>query len=154
MKKNILVVVVLTILCIWGCSPKSMPIYSSYTRYVGANETGTVILTSNGFGKTRLQSSANAVYNALHTLLFTGVPGSAYELPMVPSAKKDHPAIKTLLQEDSPAFVLDTDFQNEADQVRQPDGMKGKVTTCRITINCRALRRYLEEQGVIKEFGI
>ena len=139
-----------------ACSSKVMPgVYSGYVRYSNESPTGTVSLVSTGFGKNKVESSADAVTNAFYQLLFRGIPGSQYELPMVnnESDKKNDPVIKTLLNGGYSSFVMENQLQSEEEKIKKEDGVKGRMTTHKITINCDALRRYLEQNNVIRKFG-
>jgi len=156
MKKNILLSIA-TALALSACSPKMSPgIYSGYVRYDGTPTVGIVSLTTTGFGKNQAESSEDAMAGAFYTLLFKGVPGSAYELPMVPheDEKKNDPTIVELLNGGFHSFVTADVLQNQEIMVKKNDGVKGKMTTHLVSINCDALRRHLEQHAVISKFGL
>jgi hypothetical protein len=124
-------------------------------KYFDAPETGSVTVTSFGFGKNRSISSADACAAAINTLLFVGVPGSQYELPMVTDeAKRNNPVVKNLFNGGYSQFITQSDFLSEETLSKKIDGVKGKSAQYKLTINCDALRRYLEKNGVIRKFGI
>lgn len=130
--------------------------YDGYVRYDGSPSNGTISLISTGFGKTRAKSSADAAAHAFYTLLFRGIPGSQYELPVISNEneKKNDPAVKKLLSEGYSSFVTENIFKSEDSKTKRKDGAKGKMTVHKITINCDALRKHLEDNGVIRKFGI
>ena len=130
--------------------------YGGYVKYSGSPGTGVVTVVSNGFGKNSSQSNGNALAGAFYALLFKGLPGSACDLPMVPheEEKKNDPTIIALLNGGYNAFVMEDVTQNQVKTNKKQDGVTGISTTHLITINCAALRRYLEEKSVIRKFGI
>jgi hypothetical protein len=130
--------------------------YNGTVRYESTPVAGTLSLIATGFGKNTLKSSADAVTGAFYMLLFKGIPGSPYELPMIPdeNEKRNDPAVRALLNGGYSSFLSEDLLQNEEVKVKKTDGLKGKMTTHKVTINCDALRRYLEQNNVIRKFGI
>jgi len=117
--------------------------------------TGTITVTSFGFGKNKAISSGDASAAAINALLFVGIPGSQYELPMVPDqSKKNDPVIKDLFDGAYSPFITESILLSEAKLTKRSDGVKGKSAQYKITINCEALRRYLEKNNVIRKFGL
>jgi hypothetical protein len=124
-------------------------------KYDSAPVTGAVIVTSFGFGKNRSISMADASAAAVNALLFVGIPGSQYELPMVPDeAKRNNPAVKDLFNGNYSQYITESLLLSEEKLTKKIDGVKGKSAQYKITINCDALRRYLEKNGVIRKFGL
>jgi hypothetical protein len=130
--------------------------YGGNVRYSGSPNPGVVMVLSEGFGKNVKESNADALAGAVYALLFKGLPGSAYELPMVPheGEKKNDPTVVALLTGGYSAFVIEDQSQGKSKMTKKADGVKGIATFHQITINCDALRRHLEEKGVIRKFGI
>lgn len=130
--------------------------YEGNVRYESAAKTGTVTVLSSGFDKKRTESAREAAVAAFYALLFRGIPGSQYDLPMVPNEneRKNDPFITSLLNGGYNSFVLKLEFVNEEKKTRRTDGVKGKMANYRISINCDALRRALEQNYVIRKFGI
>ena len=129
--------------------------FSGLVKYIEAPQKGTVTVESTGFGAKRADSDLNAAATAIYTLLFRGLPGSIYDLPMIPdeTAKKDDPVIKDLLKGGYGSFVTADVLQHSETRKKKADGGKGILTIHYITFNYEALRRYLEEHAVIKRFG-
>ncbi|HWK07709.1 MAG TPA: hypothetical protein VNS58_28955 [Puia sp.] len=143
-------------LLLYCCGPVSLSAqYSGLVKYVGAPDKGTVTVESTGFAKKKPESDVNAGATALYTLLFRGLPGSVYDLPMIPDeqAKKDDPVVRALLQGGYGSFVTADVLERMEATKKKPDGMKGIVTIHTITFNYDALRRYLEAHSVIRKFG-
>jgi hypothetical protein len=124
--------------------------------FESAENTGSITVKATGFAKTKAESVNNASAGAMYTLLFRGITGSPNSLPMVPdeNGKKNDPAVLSLLNEGFAAYITKSLLISEVVKKRKQDGIKGKQTTSRLTINTDALRRYLEQNGVIRKFGI
>lgn len=131
-------------------------LYSGYVKYEPGAAPGMITVISTGFGKKKTGSIKDSFKEAFRALLFRGIPGSQYELPMIPDehAQKDHPALKALFEEGYMSFVSENILQSEEKKAQRKDGIKGIMTTQKITINCEALRRHLEQNNVIRKFGI
>ena len=144
-----------------ACSHHSVPAgaageYNGYVKYYARPAMGTVTLECSGFGKTLPSSSADASAAAFYTLLFRGVPGSSYELPMIAdeNGKKNDPVVTDLLNGGYNSFITENTLQSQSMTTKKADGAKGIMTVQHITINCDALRTYLEKNGVIRKFGV
>ncbi len=149
-------ITILSLLITAGCLVNAQPSkeYSGYVKYEGASATGTVTVVSTGFGKNRAVSAEDALKQAFTTLLFQGIAGSQYELPLVAPEKKKDAVIRDLLDKEYRSFVIENNLVQEDKKSRRQDGARGKMTIHKITINCDALKRYLESKGVIRKFGI
>jgi hypothetical protein len=124
--------------------------------FESAPSPGSITVTATGFAKTKGESINNASAGAIYTLMFRGIAGSPNSLPMVPNGaeKNNDPIVISLLTGGYTAFFTQNVLISEVAKKRRQDGVKGKQTTSRITINTEALRRYLEQNGVIRKFGI
>lgn len=124
--------------------------------FESAPSPGSITITATGFAKTKGESIINASAGAIYTLLFRGIAASPNSLPMVPNEneKKNAPAVISLLEGGYTAYITQSTLISELAKKRKQDGAKGKQTISRITINTDALRRYLEQNGVIRKFGI
>ncbi len=130
--------------------------FSRYVKFESSPGPGMITVVSTGFAKKKPESSADAVQNAFHALLYVGIPGSQYELPFLSgeSASPDNAIIKELSMKGYSDFITGNKLIAEENATKKDEGVKGKMTTHRITINCDGLRRYLEEKGLIRKFGI
>ena len=131
--------------------------YSGQVKYESSAATtaGTVTVTSSGFGKKRVNAAADASASAIYVLLFRGIAGSQYELPMITDETKiNNSVVQEILKGGYGSFITESTLTDEVKQTRKTDGVKGVSDIYRITINCDALRRYLEKNKVIRKFGI
>jgi hypothetical protein len=124
--------------------------------YKGAPGAGTISVSATGLGNNKELSIKDGISNAFYALLFRGIPGSQYELPMVPdeNEKKNNRVVKDLLDGGYSTFLVAATLTDDGKKKKKRDGMKGIMTSNFITINCDALRRYLEQNNVIRKFGI
>ncbi len=130
--------------------------YNGMVVYNGAPNTGTISITTTGLGRTKELSIKNGIRNGFYALLFRGIPGSQYELPMIPdeNENKKNAVVKSLLDGGYNSFLINAKTTANDSKKKRADGMKGTMTENTIIINCDALRRYLEQNGVIRKFGI
>lgn len=112
---------------------------------------GTVNLTATGYGKTEKIRQAHAVYKAFHTLLFTGIPGSQYSLPLInDETRQNHPFIVSLLEKNYHPFILANEIVLPESRSKQK---KSTSIVMRLTINCTALIKQLEKNKIIHPFS-
>ena len=157
MKKTIASLIVLLLIAGQVCAQKTNgELYHGFVKYEPGADMGMISLTSSGFGKKKADCLKDAYKEAFTALLFQGIPGSQYEFPLVPdgSDKKEHPAIKTLLNEGYMSFVAGSTVISENKKTKRLDGAKGLMIVQKITVNYEALRKYLEQNQVIRKFGI
>ncbi len=140
----------LSIFLLQACGSTSK-INSGEVEYLGESEQGTILLTAAGYGSSQSEAITNAEINAFRTLIFKGVPGSQYHLPIIKdeaSALHTHSGyFKHLLDAGGYKSFL---MQSESNA-----NYSSKATlTQRIKINVASLRRDMEGQGVIRKFGL
>jgi len=129
--------------------------YNGQVKYESTPGLGLITVTCSGFGKKKQQSLKEAAAGAFYNLLFRGIPGSQQDLPMIPDENtgRNNRYVKDLLDGGYSAFVVENTLLREEPRKKKKDGAKGVLTTHTMTINCDALRRYLEQNNVIRKFG-
>lgn len=94
----------------------------------------------------------DAVRTALETLLFVGLPGSvSARLPMTDSQSVP-PGFLTAFVEGGRYQPFVSGMERPTDRRRRASG-GGKTIRYTLTINQEALRRQLEQQGIIRKLG-
>ncbi|HZE83788.1 MAG TPA: hypothetical protein VE035_05725 [Puia sp.] len=135
-----------------SCSPKIVS-YSSQISVLPSTEGGTIFLRCSGMGADEKKSYENAIYNAFSTMLFQGVPESAQSTPMIPAedASRARPKVDKCLSDNNC-------YRNFITQISQVGGYTkvkgGYAATADIKINIGALRTYLEQNNIIRKFGL
>lgn len=143
---------ILTLLCCSACSRQTHPVQS-----VGviAEQDGTVMIRSTGYGKNKGDAISSAERNAIELLLFRGIPGSQQALPLVSidesMAKSRHKRYfeELLIEERLKTFILSS---VPVSNFVKSDQAKRNITVD-VRINLPALRSDLETQGIIRKFG-
>ncbi|MEK7253756.1 MAG: hypothetical protein AAB316_03365, partial [Bacteroidota bacterium] len=122
------------------------------------NAPGTVNVQANGFGSTTLQIERNARVKAFETILFRGLPSSeftALRLPMIENeseARSRHSSFfKKFFEEDDCNRFVTAISRLDNKPVKTTD--HSKTMAYSLTINYEALRRHLEQSGVLRKFG-
>lgn len=150
--KQTLLITLLMALTVACNSSKTM---TGEVNYSGVSEPGTLLVSASGYGVTRFAAVSNAERNAFNNLIFHGIPGSQHHLPMI----RDE---KTALQENNTYFQQLLDNQgyksflmtSDAQSVFDPSRHNGQNIKVKIKINVDALRRDMEQKGVLRKFGI
>lgn len=124
-------------------------------RFESEATAGIITVEATGRGNNLAVCSADASAAALYLILFRGLPGSQYNLPMISNENdwKESSLIQQLLKYEYHSFILSSDLSGKKKLKKKKDGIKGIEAKYRIAINCDALRRYLEENDVIKKMG-
>jgi hypothetical protein len=157
MKLNICLLSFLFLISATVHAQKSVPgEYNGKVVFISAPQPGSVTVSCTGDERKQFRSKDNAEASAFYTLLFRGIPGSQYELPMIAdeNEKRNDPTVVNLLKGGYSSFITEASLMNQHNTSRRAEGKKGVSATYQITINCDALRKYLEQNGVIRKFGI
>lgn len=159
----------------WGCSKKL-----SYTYETEALEQGkkkTVLLKVYSYGESVDEAIERAKMDAVHAVIFKGIPGSNVEDPLVDDPQKAQKEHSEFFKEFFGVELLDkrlrekggvrygpksADYRlyversndgsiNPEDRVKVDGGYKVGVA---VSVNHASLRKRLEKEGIVKEFGL
>ncbi len=151
-KKAMKLIYFLATCLLFACvSPKK----TGESLYAGSSESGTILLKSSGYGILKGSAIQNAEINAFNNLIFRGIPGSQYSLPMIENeqqAKSEHKDYFNNLYEQKryKSFLLSTASESDLNINLSSQ----KTITIETKINVNALRRDMEQNGVIRKFGL
>lgn len=151
--KYVVILGLLIVTSLFSC--KSTPSsYSAEVSFISKEEQGTITVRSYGLGKNEKDAIKDAHKNAFNVLLFKGLPGTELNVPLVPNeyeAKNYHKAYFDNLLENGGLFrYLMVNSSNY-----QPIKVKeGYNTFLVLKINYNSLRKDLEQNGVIRKFGL
>ena len=137
-----------------GCAPKQAP----YTSTVGATfvdnpSDGLVTVQSDGLGRNARDAEADAIDRAFTAILFRGLPKfSALSRPLVTS-ERDFLNANPGFRDGFFAGGGYRRFLSEEWPATEKSQPGEKRVSKKMTINYAALRRHLEEEGMIRKFG-
>jgi len=142
-------------MCLLSCSPKTMP--SAEVNFIGSGERGTLKVKSIGYGKKWKnidEAKKNAEINAFNAILFRGIPGSDIGNAMVGTNESEHKSNHSDYFREFFQNMRYRTFVMSSEAISPIVQQKGyqKITVA-LTINLNALRRDLEQSGVIRKFG-
>jgi hypothetical protein len=124
--------------------------------YVSEESAGMVKIHTTGLGSSLSEMEQDAQIKAFETLLYVGLPSAStetYRSPMVENKAEmqGHPSIKKFFNNREYAqFVTRVD---RLDFLKQRASEGGRALNYNIVINYTALRRYMEQNEVIRKFG-
>lgn len=136
-------------------SCNSSKISTGEVNYISSSEKGTIMVSAAGYGKSKPDAINNAETSAFKNLIFRGIPGSQYQLPIVPNeaeARKQHNTyFENLLANGKyKSFMM----LSEELSAFSPANKNQKNILMKVKINVDALRRDMEQQGVVRKFGL
>lgn len=124
-------------------------------RYVASPEEGILVLVADGYGKKKTIAFADATQRAFKVLLESGLPGSFQYQPLLGAGPQrvmaDNAAFFTNFYE-AETYLQFVVGQRRGDFSRRARKTDPNVSV-RLGINVPALRRYLEQAGVLRKFG-
>ncbi|MBR5906923.1 MAG: hypothetical protein IKZ50_00835 [Bacteroidales bacterium] len=151
MRKLLLLSSLMTIII--SCSPKVYPVQSCV---IVSEQNNTITLRATGFGKHKIESLDAAEKNALESILFRGIPGSQYNNPLI-SLREDQALqanpryFKELFEKGRhKSFIISSVPVTNYSWTKY----KKWTITADITVNIFALRKDLEQNGIIRKFGL
>ena len=139
-----------------SCAAPKAPV--TYVRSVSAttqSTNGILAVEASGFARKKAKAKQEAVRGALSKILFQGLPGSSVQRPIVTAANarqvhRDY--FDRFFAEGGPY----RDFVRTYNIDPRNTSRNGKYynVALRMDIDYRALQRKLEQDGIIKKFGI
>ncbi len=96
---------------------------------------------------------AFAEMNALENILFRGIPGSLQDDPVISNEKEARAKSKEILNELIFKEAYRT-FMTDSQLIERQEGKNAVTVTQEVTFDIPALRKYLEQNGVIRKFGL
>jgi hypothetical protein len=137
-----------------ACGSTAPPPRTAEVLYVGRPDDGTLTLRSVGYGEDTGRAVQHAEESAFKALLFRGIPGSPQANAMAGAPARAAGRHEAYFDElfaggRYATFMTESYLEGEPEQ---GGGLRRAVVT--LTINENALRRDLEEHGVIRRFGL
>ncbi len=129
--------------------------YAQYHSTVQSATKSSVTMRVIGYGKNAKIASVDAENNAIKTLLFAGAQDTSYRLPFIPDNKE---TVETKNKD-----FFDNLYKNEYKNFIESsivvtafgkDAQKRKCITMDICVRAEQLRAYLENNGIIRKFGL
>jgi hypothetical protein len=128
---------------------------AEHVSYEGSSEPGTITVTSTAFAKKGSEARIKALTNTFRVLLFTGLPGSQYDRPMLnDEASRTNPLLATFLDKGINAYIIAEEEIESKTKKTKIDKTKGVFIGYRLTINCAGVHQELIRLKIIRKFGI
>jgi|GEM_PF-6109514 hypothetical protein len=119
------------------------------------SESGFLYVKANGFGKNPKEAKNEAIRNAISSVLFKGVPGSSVKRPLIsqPGARQAHNLFfDPFFADNGPYLDYAVVMSHLAkDRIKVKSGVQRAII---LKVNYLRLQKALEQQGIIKKFGI
>lgn len=135
-------------------SKKDYSFTSAEVALVSSNGYETITLRSTGYGESKGESIKNAEISAFKNLFFRGIPSSNFSKPLIDidetkATSKNQSYFDNFYNNRMKTFISSS-YQST------PFQKKGGIyaTTVDLKINVGILKRDLEENGVIRKFGL
>lgn len=145
--KRFILSILLTLFCIH--------IDAQYNCVVKSSDRETVTFRVVGYGSNTKKATIDAEISAIKTICFTGAAGTTFAMPLVSSGESKSVSDNS---EFFNSFYSEQyrNFIESSIAVSNPckDASKRKCQTFDVKIRARELRKYLEQNGVIRKFGL
>ena len=142
----------LAIILAGACTPK-LRSYSPQVSSSPGTEPNTLFIQASGLGTDERRSYEHAIHEALSTLLFQGIPGSVQPKPIIPpdDASRMRPKVESCLSDNNcyRNFILQI---NQVGSYVQVKGGYSATVNCKV--NLAALQNWLEQNNIIRKFGL
>lgn len=143
---------IIVILGLHSCSPK-LQSYSGEVTFLYKEAQGTIAVKSTGYGKNQLDATINAQKNAFEVLLFKGLPGTELNVPLIENENeaksKFADYFKKFFDANYKTFMMSSVESSNLIKMRGT-----KKITVDIKINFNSLRKDLEQNQLIRKFGL
>ena len=138
-----------------GCRTSATPL-GTYEYAAGVSQhAGELIMTTYGNGKNTTEANTDAIKDGMWVILFRGLPGSSQARPLIPPDQftefdaENHPYFNEFWADRYNSFLIGSSHIR-TDKTKDA----GFVSVVEIIINMDALRRDLEQNGIIRKFGL
>lgn len=141
------------LLFLGSCKAKQYPQTAELT-YNSNPVSGVIGVTALGYGRNIRDANKDAFRTAFENILFQGIPGfEPMELPMVPLAEQESKRsfFDRFLEEET--YLRFISRQDEAVEIGKVQDSRDLIVSKSMNINYRALKKYLQAQGVVRKFG-
>ncbi|MFK8006180.1 MAG: hypothetical protein AB8H03_07410 [Saprospiraceae bacterium] len=140
-----------------SCKTTSSVPLTAEVKYLSNPSSGLISIQSVGYGKDDKVAKKNAFQTAFNTILFKGLPGfSALKNPLIndeTKARRANPKyFKTLFEENG--YLQFVTNQEVTELLGKGDTKKSRIVKQTFTINYKLLRRHLEQNNIIRKFGL
>jgi hypothetical protein len=120
----------------------------------GMNGNGTIIVDSDGYGKSKQSAIDDAQFRAFEIILFRGIPGTDLNRPLIENEGEARATFgkyfSDLKAKRYKTFITNTSVTSEFVKKSK----KAKNISVQTEINYKALRTDLEQNQVIRKFGL
>ena len=128
--------------------------YAQYHSTVQSSTKSSVTMRVIGYGKNVKTASVDAENNAIKTLLFAGAQDTSYRLPFISDNKEtietnNKTFFDNLYKNDYKNFIESSVIVTAFGK----DAQKRKCITMDICVRAEQLRKYLENNGIIRKIG-
>lgn len=130
-------------------------IHAQYNCVVKSSDRETVTFRVVGYGSNTKKATRDAEISAIKTICFIGADGTTYAIPLVSSgeskAVSDNSVFfNSFYSEQYRNFIESSIAVSDLGK----DASKRKCQTFDVKIRAEKLRKYLEQNGVIRKFGL
>ena len=136
-----------------SCSSKTPNFYETEVSLLRKTDYGIISLKSVGYGNGRNSATEDAQKKAFFALLYRGIPNSEYSYPLI----ENEVTFKNNFPNFNETFFKSTVYKSfiisNIESSNLINTSKGNKLYLDITINYEALRRYLEQNSIIRKFG-
>ena len=136
-----------------SCTTKIPDHYETEVSLLRKTEYGIVALKSVGYGNGRNSATEDAQKKAFFALLYRGIPNSEYSYPLI----ENEVTFKNNFPNFNETFFKSAIYKSFIISNTESSNLiitsKGNKLFLDVTINYEALRRYLEQNSIIRKFG-
>ena len=148
---KISVFIIITILT--GCG--TVQDYSSNVSIYKKHDSFTYSLTGQGYSNEMSECRSEAEKNVFEVLLFRGLSGTDLQVPLVENEKVSVDNNKKFYEDFFDKKKYRNFISSSVEFVENPKPIKdGYGCTVRFTVNLNSLKNNLEQNGIIRKFGL
>jgi hypothetical protein len=143
----------LIVLIILGC--KSLEDYQSNVGIVKKYDSFTYSFSSQGYSKKIDDCQSEAEKNVFEVILFRGISGSDLQNPLVENEQQSREKYKDFYNDLFERKKYRNFISSKVEVLQNPRPAKGGYTcSVKFTVNLNSLKTNLEQNGVIRKFGL
>jgi hypothetical protein len=143
------------LVCASGCAKKMYP-ETAEVNFISAPQSGVATLSAIGYGSDQKEAELDTYTTVFNNVLFKGIPAfGGLNLPMVENEQASRSAHQSFYKKffDERGYMRFISSQGGVEKMGKSDDKQKTKVKKTMTLNYDLLRRYLEDEGIIRKFG-
>jgi hypothetical protein len=153
--KTITFLLLVSLVCVSSCAKKIYP-ETAEVNFISAPQSGVATFSAIGYGSNQKEAELDTYTTVFNNVLFKGIPAyGGLSLPMVENERESRSTHQSFYKRffDERGYMRFISSQGSVEKMGKSDDKQKTKVKKTMTLNYDLLRRYLEDEGIVRRFG-